>query len=397
MFLKPISYTLLIFTCALSALCQVATSTSDAVQQYLRNAQQYLHQNRPDLAIPQFESALALDPANLDAQANLGVLFYFKGDLEKAVPHLRAAVNAKPDIWKIRALLGLAEYRLKDTGNARTDLEAALPQLKGEKVQLEVGNALIDSYSSTGDLDKAASTVSVLLEAQPTDPRLLLMSYRLYGDLANNALITMALVAPDSAEMHQVMARELTRRGDEAAAVTHYREAIRLNPKLPGLYFDYGNLLYNSTDEKLQSEAEAQFQAALATNPSDEKAQLMLGEIAARRGDMKAAFDDDSHAVEMQPNDPDACSELAKILMSMNQRDKARTLLEHALAIDPTDYTAHYRLGTLDRQQGKPEDAKREIAEYQKYKDMKAKLGTIFHDMHMHVDDKPEDDGGMGK
>jgi cytochrome c-type biogenesis protein CcmH/NrfG len=378
-------------------ICQDTPGNQDQINLHSRNAQQYLHQQRPDLAIPEFEAALALDPANLDAQANLGVLLYFKGDLEKATPHLRAAAKAQPDLWKIQALLGLAEYRLKDTVSARIDLESALPHLKGEKVQAEVGDVLIDSYSATGELDKAASANAVLLEAKPTDPGLLLRSYRLYSDLASNAMVTMALAIPHSAEMHQAMARELTRHGDEAAAIANYREAIQIDPKLPDLYFELGNLLYNSTDEKLQSEAESQFQAALAANPQDEKAQLMLGEVAARRGDLKAAYDADSRAVQMQPNDSDACTEFAKILISMNERDKARSLLVHALEIDPTDYIAHYRLSTLDRQQGKPDEAKRELAEYQKYKDMKDKLRSIFHDMRVKLDDKPEDKDGMSK
>jgi cytochrome c-type biogenesis protein CcmH/NrfG len=119
----------------------------------------------------------------------------------------------------------------------------------------------------------------------------------------------------------------------------------------------------------------------------------MLGEVAARNGDMKAAQEADARAVEMQPNDVDACTEYAKILMSTNQKDKARVLLEHAVEIDPTDEIAHYRLSTLDRQQGKMEDAKRELDEYQKYKDMKAKLQTVFHDMRVQADDKVDNNG----
>ena len=69
----------------------------------------------------------------------------------------------------------------------------------------------------------------------------------------------------------------------------------------------------------------------------------------------------------------------------MNQKQKARTLLEHAVDIDPSDYTAHYRLSTLDRQQGRAEDAKRELADYQKYKAMQTKLESIFHAMSVQV------------
>jgi tetratricopeptide (TPR) repeat protein len=367
------------------------------MQQHMRAAQQHMLEKRPDLAIPEFEAAIAIDPNNVDAQANLGVLLYFKRDFNGAVPHLRAAVVAQPDLWKIQALLGLAEDRLKDSANARPDLEAAFPHLKGEKVQDEVGDALIDSYTSTGELDKAARIVSLMLDVHPTDTRLLTMSYRLYSDLASNAMLTLALAAPHSAEMHQVMARELARHGDEQAAIANYRAAMEANPKLPGVYFELGSLLYDSSDEKLQSEAEAQFQAALAANPNDEKSQLMLGKIAERKGDLKAAYTADSRAIAMQPDDPDACAELAKILVNMDQPDKARTLLNHAVAIDPMNYTAHYRLSSLDRAEGKTDEAKKELAEYQKYKAMKDKLRDLFHDMRLRIDDKPEDDGGMQK
>jgi tetratricopeptide (TPR) repeat protein len=369
----------------------------------MRAAQQHMQEKRPDLAIPEFEAVIATDPNNVDAHANLGVLLYFKGDYTNAVPHLRAAVVAQSSLWKIQALLGLGEMHLKDTANARPDLEAALPHLKGEKVFDEAGEALIASYNSTSELDKAARVVSFLLDANPTDTRLLMMSYRLYSDLASNAMLTLALVAPHSAEMHQVMARELARHGDEQAAITNYHEAIKANPKLPGLYFELGNLLYDSSEEKLQSEAAAQFQAALAANPNDEKSQLMLGRIAERKGDLKAALAADARAVEMQPDDPDACTDLAKNLLATtdssdkDQNEKARALLKHAVAVDPMNYTAHYRLVSLDRAEGKTEEAKKDLADYQKYKAMKDKLREIFHEMRVRTDDNPEDDGGMDK
>jgi Tfp pilus assembly protein PilF len=394
---KLIGLAQVLLFCSLTGWGQIAPGTSGSAQQHVRAAQQYMHQKRPDLAIPEFEAALALDPANTEVQANLGVLLYFGGDFDKAVPHLRAAVKAQPDLWKIQALLGLAEQRLKDADAARADLESALPHLTEQKIQAEVGDALIGSYTATGELEKASSTVSILLAAQPTNPRFLLLSYQLYSDLASNAMVTLTLAAPQSAEVHQAMARELARQGNESGAVANYREAIRINPKLPGLSFDFGNLLYSSTDEKLQAEAEVQFRAALVANPHDSKAQLMLGEIAARRGDMKAAYEADAHAVEMQPNDPEACTEFAKILMSMKEPDRARPLLLRAIEIDPMDYTAHYRLSTLDRQQGRPEEAKQELAQYEKYKAMKDKLRSIFHDMRVPADDKQEDGNGMSK
>jgi Tfp pilus assembly protein PilF len=388
MLLKTALVSVLLFVTFTCGYCQGTPEKSADLQAHMAKAQQYLHERRPDLALSEFEAVLALDPSNLDAQANVGVLLYFKSDYAKAVSHLKVAIKANPSLWKIQALLGLAELRLGDVAEGRTDMEAALPNLNGDKVQLELGDALIESYSGSGELDKAARTASIMLAANPTDPKLLLLSYRLYSDAASKSILTLALTAPHSGEMHLVMARELQRQGNEEAAASNYREAIQIDPKLPGVYDEFGVLLYNSTDPKFQAQAGAQFQAALMANPHDEKAQLMVGEVAARSGDLKAAQDADARAVAMDPNDVDACTEYAKILISLNEKEKARTLLEHAIEVDPTDQTAHFRLSTLDRQEGKLDEAKQQLAEYQKYKEMKAKLQTIFHDMRTSNEDK---------
>ena len=85
------------------------------------------------------------------------------------------------------------------------------------------------------------------------------------------------------------------------------------------------------------------------------------------------------------------------MLLYRNEKDKARVLLEHAVEIDPSDYTAHYRLSTLDRQQGRADDAKRELADYEKYKAMQTKLESIFHAMRVQVTNKPGDADGPAK
>lgn len=373
-------------------LAQPAATKQQQVEQHSQKAHVFLAQQRPDLAIPEFQSIVELDPNNVDAQGNLGVLLFFSGDSADAVPHLQSAVKLQPGLWKIQALLGLAEGRLNDASASRADLEAAFPHLTEEKFQLDVGKALIDNYTATGDLDKAAATVSALLAARPTDVALLYMSYRLYSDLAGRSMLTLALTAPDSAEMHQAMARELARHHDTDAAIANYREAIRINPQLPDLHTELGDLLYHSTERNLQAQAEAEFKVALELNPRDEKAQLSLGMIAQKNADLKSAVADDSHALELDPNDTDACTELGKVLVMMNQQEQAQRMFERAIQIDPTNYVAHYRLASIYRQQGKTDEAKQQVDEYLKYKQMKDKLEKIFHDMQVDSGHHPDSD-----
>lgn len=358
-------------------------------------AQQYLQEHRPDLAVPELQKVIALDSRDIDARANLGVLYFFRGSYSDAVPQLRAAIQLKPDLWKIRGLLGLAEGKVGDSSTSREDLETAFPHLGKDAFQEEVGDALIDNYTATEDLEKASAVASTLLASRPTDVSLLYMTYRLSSDLAGKAMLTLALTAPNSAEMHQVMARELARHGDNAPAIANYREAIKIDPRLPGLHSELGDLLYHSDDSKLKAQAEAEFKAALAVNPDDELAQRMLGEIAVTHGDLKSAYADYSRALELQPNDGDACVDMAKALVMMDRRKEALGMFERAVQIDPTNYVAHYRLSTLYREAGNPSAAKQQVAEYLKYKQMKDKLEKIFQDMRVlsgqsEADDKDE-------
>ena len=351
------------------------------LQQHLGLAQQYLQQKRPDLAIPELEAAVAIDPANIEIHANLGVLYYFANDYAKAIPHLQAAVKAKPELWKIQALLGLGEARVGQKEAARQDLEAAFPHLTEEKIQIEAGQALMNLYAMAGDLEKAASVVSAMLATRPTDPRLLFMGFRIYSDLADKSTLTLALAAPESAQLHEIMGRELRRQGDDAGAIANYREAIRIEPQLAELHSDLGQLLYHSPEEKLKAEAEGELKTALQENPFDTRSEMTLGMIAEKRGDTNGALARYSHALEVDPNSSDACTEMAKLLVAVNQREKAQQLFERAIQIDVTNYVAHYRLSTMYRQAGRTEDAKQQAAEYLKYKQMKTNLEKIFHDM----------------
>jgi tetratricopeptide (TPR) repeat protein len=170
------------------------------------------------------------------------------------------------------------------------------------------------------------------------------------------------------------------------------REALKINPHLPGAHFELGELLYNSSNEQLQAEAAPELQAALADNPNDEKAHLLMGEAAAKRGDTKSAFSEDTRAVELQPDDVDALVDLGKVLMTMNEDAKAQEMFERAAKADPSNTVARYRLSMLYRRQGKTAEAGQQMADYKKYKEMQSKLEKIFHDMRVGSLQKSADD-----
>jgi predicted Zn-dependent protease len=114
----------------------------------------------------------------------------------------------------------------------------------------------------------------------------------------------------------------------------------------------------------------------------DEQSECRLGDIAFRANDLKTASERYSRALELQPNDPEANIGLAKVLMSLDQPQKAEALLKHALQLDPTSPIAHFRLSTIYRTSGRTAEAKQELEEYQKYHKMKEQLRELYHDLH---------------
>ena len=104
-------------------------------------------------------------------------------------------------------------------------------------------------------------------------------------------------------------------------------------------------------------------------------------QVANHRPKTKTAPAKYSRALELQPKDAEAAAGLAKVLVSMNEREKALELYKKALQLEPTNATVHFQLSTLYRQMGRQEDAQRELSEYKKYKEMKEKLRVIYRDM----------------
>jgi Tfp pilus assembly protein PilF len=360
-----------------------AGSKAQQIQMHEQKARELISQKKPELAAKEYGAILVLDPQNVDAQANLGVLLYFQKDYAGAEPHLRNAVDQQPDLFKIRTLLGMCERHLGKTDAARTDLEAVVAQLTDPKLRTDVGLQLIELYTATDDLAKAAQVVATLRETTPNDPRVLYAAYRIYSDQAAEALLGMSIAAPNSGQMHQAMAHELGRVGDNNGAIADYRAALAADPQLPGIHFELAEALHNSPQTKLKEEAEQEYRTAVANNPLDEKALSRLGDIVAEKGNLDEAEKYYKQALAIVPGDVDAEVGLAFVYSQKDNPAAALPLLESAVGADPGNIVAHYRLSTVYRALHRPDDAKRELAEYKKYKDLKDKLRTVYKDMKL--------------
>jgi predicted Zn-dependent protease len=348
---------------------------------HIHKAQAYLNEKRPDLAIPEFEAAAALQPDSVETQANLGVLLFFQGKPADAIPHLRAAVEKQPNLARIQGVLGIAEVRTDNLAQGGKDLEASFPLISDTRFKVQVGLELVSLYTQSGDLDQAVPVLAQLRNAAPDNAEVLYAAYRTYSDLSGEAMISLSLAAPDSAQMHQLLAHEEIKQGNTNAAIEQYRKAIDIDAHLPAVHYELAEVLLTSPDPAIKKMAEQEYRIAVANNPNDEKSICRLAEIADQAGNTQEAYQGYAHAVALQPADTNAKLELAKLLIQMDKDTEALALLEETVRMDPANSVAHYHLAILYKKAGRVEDAKHEVDLYKKYKDMKEKMRTVYKDL----------------
>lgn len=365
---------------------QEAPDSKEKIESLEQKAQNYLHEQKPELAIPIFRQIISLDPANINAHGDLGVLLYFQNNYPEAITELRAALNLEPKLWKIEALLGVAEKRTGNLMAAKSDLEHAFPNLDDAKIQKQAGLELIEIASASGELDQAEAIIAKLEEITPEDPQILFAAYQISLQMVDRTLLSIAIAAPNSAELHMMIADQFVLQGDGENAIEQYREAIRLNPRLPGVHFELAVQLKGSSNPALKSQAEREFRSALNLNQFDEKAWRGLGEVMADKGDSQAAKEDFTKALSLFPKDSEAETDLAKVFISNNDNKTAMSLLENAVKDDPTNIIAHYQLGALYRQAGQMADSQHEMDEFAHYKALRDELAKVFRQFRQQDD-----------
>lgn len=362
---------------------QQPESTQQQISNHLHKAQSYLAENRTDLAIPELKAVVQLDPHNVGAIGNLGVLLYFRGDYADAIPDLRTALGLQPDLSRIQMLLGMAEKRQGDLPHALSDLEQAYPKLPDVHMRVDAGLELVDLYTSTAHMEKAANIITQLRHDDPANQQLMYVAYRLYSDLASESMLSLLLVAPDSAQTHAMMAHEDARQGNDAAAIDEYKKALTLNSKLPGAKFELAELLRRASHDIQGSGAIEMFRSELETNPFDERAACELGDIEFDEGQFRQARQDYAKALAIQPSDPNATFGMAQTLIETNDLAQGIPMLEKAVRLDPTNPSAHYRLARIYQRQGRTAEAQQQLKEFEDLTRLKQKLGDLYQAMRL--------------
>lgn len=395
--LRSVSLILPLAAIVCSALAQ--GSPGSQVQVHLELAQTALQANDSASAEREFRAVLALDPSNPGAHAGIGVLEMARGDCRAASAELHSALAAQPSFARARALLGICQKRLGDP-SARASLETSFQKLKQKPLRVQVGMELAGLYEQQGDTEAAGSLMRQLVQLDPENPDILFTAQRIYSDLADATLTKLAVLAPRSARMQQAIAEKLINAGDLKGAIDHYRKALQLDPRLPGVHYELGEAILEMarSDAATQVESQKEFEASIAIDGDTAKAECELAEIALLQSAPDGALAHYQRAYRLNSNEVQAQMGLASLAMRGNPKE-AVTYLRMAVRSDPLNGSAHYQLARAYQRLQMNELAEKELHLSQEIRRTKDQVQGLYHEMNQRsgfereeVDTKPEAD-----
>lgn len=167
-------------------------------------------------------------------------------------------------------------------------------------------------------------------------------------------------VKHDYPEAHSNLGQALARQGDLAGAVTELTLALRQKPDFSGAHVNMGNVQLLAGRP---AEAVAEFRAALATEHPPAAAFAGLGAALTRIGDLSEGERQLERAMAIDPRNADVHNNLGINLKQQGRLAEARRRYTDAIEADPAHAEARQNLGALLIEQGHLADAETQFAE----------------------------------
>ncbi len=256
---------------------------------------------RSELSI--WEDTVANTPGNERAQNNLGLALQSRGQLDKAIAHLKRAVEIKPDYAPFHNNLGGALNDCGRFGEAIAHYEKAL-QLMPDLA--EAHNNLGLALVAVGRPNEAIAHYQRALE-----------------------------IKPDYAEAYYNLGNALSARGELDQAIADYQKALEINPDFADACNNLGGALLKCGRV---DEAITQYEKALEINPDFAGAHYNLGLALAGRGQIEEAIRHYHQALNVKPDHEEALNSLAWLHAtcpeaSFRNGARATELAERAMAL----------------------------------------------------------------
>jgi tetratricopeptide (TPR) repeat protein len=309
-------------------------------------------------AIRDYRKVLELRPNLVEAKVNLAAALVHVGEYDTAIAMYREALPALSFKNPVLLNLGLAYYKKGDFENASEQFETVHKAQPGD---VRVAVLLADSELH---LNKSTEALELLEPLAASNSQNLDFDFVLGSALIKSGrrrdgvpLIEKVAQSGKSADAYFLAGTTLLQLNDFEQARKDLEAALRLDPKLPGIYTLVGTARDKNGDIK---EAEAAFREALKSNPDDFDANLYLGAILSKRRDLEESKPYLERALRLNPSSTMARYEMGLMESASGQYQAAADDLEKVAKEDPGWLEPHVELASLYYRLHRPEDGLKE-------------------------------------
>lgn len=329
----------------------------DAIFQRAISEQQ---QGDYESAIKDYRDYLAQRPNTVEAEVNLGAALAHTGQFDEAIKLYLAALPSLTYKNPVLLDLGLAYFKKSDFSNAHEQFAAVHDlQPRDLKVAILLGDTDVklgkpeDALALLEPFDKENSGN---LDLEYVQGEALIKTGHLRDGVAQ---IEKVAESGNSADAYQLAGETLLQLNEYERARHDLEAALRLNPKLPGIYTMVGEARDKTG---ATAEAESAFLMALQIDPDDFKANLYAGGILYKQRDLDKAKPYLEKALTLKPTDTMARYESAMLKSASGQYQAAALQLEQLVKDDPEWLEPHVELASLYYKLHRPQDGAKERA-----------------------------------
>lgn len=237
-------------------------------------------------------------PENARAQTNLGTLYLDKGRIDKAIKHLKTAVNLRPTPLRHHNLAN--SYALDRQFNKAIEHYESVLATEPEFQLSRIG--LAQTLVEVKDYPSAIEAFKVFIERDPSSP----IAWR-------------------------GLAKAYEGTGDTDKSIEAYERIVSLGPNNASSFFDLGDAL--ARGQRFE-DAKTAFQKAAELDEGDGQAYANLGNIHLMLKDYASAGENYRASIAIKPT-AIAHTNLAISLLYRKRIQDAKTELQKALEIDP--------------------------------------------------------------
>jgi tetratricopeptide (TPR) repeat protein len=383
--------------------CGLPSTAEDAQKQSLdrqyRAAVGDYEAGRYVQAAAELEKLLPYAPRSYEIHELLGMVYVSLSDHEKAIEHLKTAVQIKPDSAEARTNLGA---ELLHAGKADLAGEQFRKALALEPKSYDANHNLGEFYIQQG---KVAEAQPLLEQAYRINPSsydngydLAMADYLLGRNEAAREVIITLVKVKDTGELHNLLGQIDEKDGKYVEAANDYEAAAHIDPSEDNL-FDWGSeMLLHRTYEP----AIAIFQQAAERFPKSPRILIGLGLSYYSRGKYDEAIKALIAAADLNPSDPRCYVFLSKAYNSSPlQADEVIERFRRYAELQPGNALAQYYYAVSLWKGKRVQDSgtdlstvesllKKAIALDDSLADAHVQLGNLYSDQHQYDKSIPQ-------